>query len=537
MVKAVGAELDASQRDLVLARAEGNPFFIEELARYLRERGRAGEVPETVHDLLTARIDRLPESLKRTLQVAAVLGREFRLSLLEAVAGDTDVEGHLTDLVRHELLRQKDVLPEPTYSFSHLLVQEVAYHGLLVKARTELHGRAGEALERLYADRLDDVVDGLAEHYARSGQRSKAVRYLTLSGDRAASLFAYVEAERAYSRALELGDTGSQARAALLEKIGDVLFAHGALKDALAQWEGALAIAAGRRQHADLHRKMGGASWAAGRTEEALGHLEAGLAALGDDTENLESARLHHELARVHFRLGQHTRATEWAQRALDLGRRLGAPEVVSHASNTLGVAMARDGDLEGGAAAVEKSLETALAHGLHAAACRAYTNLAVMYTTLDPARSERCCHDGLGLAEKIGDRLQQAWLYCVLAGGHCTLAGDYDEGVRAAEAAVDLDERLGQDNHLPIPLIILAQVHQCRGDHERSAVYYRRALEIAEAVREPQLLVPCYEGLATLAIERDDAVEAEEWLAKSQEVQRTTGWTSDTFLVLPFLA
>ena len=66
---------------------------------------------------------------------------------------------------------------------------------------------------------------------------------------------------------------------------------------------------------------------------------------------------------------------------------------------------------------------------------------------------------------------------------------------------------------------------------------YYRRALEVAEAVGEPQLLVPCYEGLATLAIERDDEAEAEAWLAKSHEVQRTTGWTSDTFLVLPFLA
>jgi tetratricopeptide (TPR) repeat protein len=122
------------------------------------------------------------------------------------------------------------------------------------------------------------------------------------------------------------------------------------------------------------------------------------------------------------------------------------------------------------------------------------------------------------------------------LAGGHCTLAGDYDEGVRAAEAAVELDERLGQRNHLPIPLIILAQVYQCRGDNEPSAHYYKRALEVAESVGEPQLLFPCYEGLATLAIERGDEADAEAWLTRSREVQETTGWSSDTFLVLPFL-
>jgi adenylate cyclase len=281
---------------------------------------------------------------------------------------------------------------------------------------------------------------------------------------------------------------------------------------------------------------MAAACWSAGRREPALAHLEQGLAALGEETENLESARLYHELGRIHFRLGQHQRAMEHARRALDLGERLGAADVVANAWNTLGVAVARDGDLEGGAEFVTRTLETALAHQLGAVACRAYTNLAVMYATLDHDRSEQYCRAGLALAEKIGDRLQQAWLYCVLAGGHCTIAGDYDEGLRAAEAAIELDERLGQQNHLPVPLIILAQIHQCRGDHERSAHYYRRALTVAESIGEPQLLVPCYDGLATLAIERDDAPEAEAWVARSRQVQQSTGWTSDTFLVLPFL-
>src|SRR5207249_7122966 len=122
------------------------------------------------------------------------------------------------------------------------------------------------------------------------------------------------------------------------------------------------------------------------------------------------------------------------------------------------------------------------------------------------------------------------------LAGGHCTLAGDYDTGVQAAQAAAELDRRLGQRNHLPIPLILLAQIYQCRGDYEQSTHYYREALAVAEAVGEPQLLFPCYEGLATLAIERGDEGEAESWLAKSRQVKEITGWSTDTFTVLPFL-
>jgi tetratricopeptide (TPR) repeat protein len=291
-----------------------------------------------------------------------------------------------------------------------------------------------------------------------------------------------------------------------------------------------------RQLAADLHRRMGVACWDAGQSDDALAHLERGLAALENDTANIEAARLYQEFGRINFRRGDHETATSWAKRALALGAQLSAPDVISNAYNTWGVALARAGDIEQGAEFVARSLDTALTSQLGAVACRAYTNLAVMYATIDHGRSLQYCRDGLALAQKIGDQLQQSWLYCTLAGGHCTLAGDYVEGVRSAEAAVEIDERLGQRNHLPIPLIILAQVYQCRGDYEPSAHYYRRALDVAESVGEPQLLFPCYEGLATLAIERGDEAEAEAWLTRSRDVQATTGWSTDTFLVLPFL-
>jgi adenylate cyclase len=184
----------------------------------------------------------------------------------------------------------------------------------------------------------------------------------------------------------------------------------------------------------------------------------------------------------------------------------------------------------------VHRSLETALANQLGSVACRAYTNLAVMYATLDPDRAAEYCYAGLALAQKIGDQLQQSWLYCALAGGHCLLAADYEQGVRAAEAAAELDRRLGQRSHLPIPLILRAQIHQCRGDFARSAQSYREALEVAQAVGEPQLVVPCYEGLATLAIESGDEDEADSWLEKSRRTKESTGFSGDTYTMLPFL-
>src|SRR6185503_17245844 len=128
----------------------------------------------------------------------------------------------------------------------------------------------------------------------------------------------------------------------------------------------------------------------------ALARLEGGLAALGDASAGLESARLYQEFGRIHFRLGDHERAIDWAKRALALGSQLGAADVISHAYNTWGVALARAGDIEGGAELVARSLEAALGRQLGAVACRAYTNLAVMYATLDHARSVTYCRDGL---------------------------------------------------------------------------------------------------------------------------------------------
>jgi adenylate cyclase len=552
MVRALpdGGFINAAARELIVKRAEGNPLFVEELTGYLRDRGLldgAGastppeaELPATIQDLLGARIDRLPETTKRTLQVAAVLGREFAHAVLAAMAPPgLDLAAELASLVRTELLAETALFPDVRYRFTHLLVQQVAYQNLLVKSRSELHAQAGEALERIYAGRPEEVLPELAHHYARSPRRDKALEYLVRAGDRVRSLFAYDQAIAYYREALALLDEADERRSSILEKLGDAAYAHGDLAGALGQWSEALALVEARRDRrrgAALHRKMGAAAWDTGDRAVALEHLECGRGALGDDVHNAEAARLYHELGRIHFRLGDHAQATAWARQALALGQELGAADVISHAYNTLGVAVAREGDIEAAAAYVQQSLDTALAAQLGAVACRAYSNLAVMYAAIDHVRSSEYCREGLALAQRIGDQLQQSWLYCTLAGGHCTLAGDYDEGLKAAETAVEVDRRLGQRGHLPVPLIILAQIHQCRGDRAQSARFYREALEVASTVGEPQLLFPCYDGLATLAIEDGNDAEAVAWLARSREVQQATGWTSDTFLVLPFL-
>jgi len=166
--------------------------------------------------VLAARIDRLEPDAKRTLQTAAVIGKEFALPLLERVS-DLPPEGlarALDALKDAEFIYEQAIYPEVEYTFKHALTQEVAAQGLLAERRRELHGRVGEAIESLYPTRIDEYVGALAHHFAQSGDCEKAVRYLYLAGIRAARLGVVDEAKRlleeARAQAREL--PGSEGR-------------------------------------------------------------------------------------------------------------------------------------------------------------------------------------------------------------------------------------------------------------------------------------------------------------------------------------
>ncbi|HSE95515.1 MAG TPA: AAA family ATPase, partial [Methylomirabilota bacterium] len=155
------AGADDPRTRLILDRAEGNPFFLEELARAVGEASAPGadrRVPETVQGVIAARIDRLSEPAKRVLQAASVLGREWPRRLLEAVWPGDDLDASLRELTRHEFLRDVVGADEATFAFKHALTQDVARSTLLAPRRRELHRRAAEALLALQPGRAGDLA-------------------------------------------------------------------------------------------------------------------------------------------------------------------------------------------------------------------------------------------------------------------------------------------------------------------------------------------------------------------------------------------
>ena len=187
----------------IARRGEGNPFFLEELARAKRDRtGDAadGTVPETVQEVLAARIDRLSADQKAALQLAAVLGREFSLDLAEEIwDGHLPLETLLQELKDLEFLRERHGAVERTFVFKHALTRDVAYDGMLQARRRQLHGQAGAALERSDASQRFECCELLAYHYSRSAEPARAIPYLAQPGT-ALGRYANEEAIAVYSR-------------------------------------------------------------------------------------------------------------------------------------------------------------------------------------------------------------------------------------------------------------------------------------------------------------------------------------------------
>lgn len=232
-------------------KAEGNPFFIEEMIRELIDLGVLGldkatsrwqvtaemervTIPDTLHGVLVSRLDRLDEEVKQVLKLAAVIGRIFFHRVLKAVAeAEKKLDHHLAELQNLEIIREKSRTPELEYIFQHALMQEAAYESILLQRRRELHRRVAECIEILFPDRLDEFYGLLAYHYSRAEQWQKAQEYLFKAGDQAGKVAADAEALEHYRQALAayaraFGDRWDPFQRAVLErKMGEALFRRG----------------------------------------------------------------------------------------------------------------------------------------------------------------------------------------------------------------------------------------------------------------------------------------------------------------------
>ncbi|HKK27519.1 MAG TPA: tetratricopeptide repeat protein [Gemmatimonadota bacterium] len=470
----LGAERLAPElAGLLHDRTGGNPFFLEEVSRGLSEVGavrvRGGEaspsgsleglrLPDTVQGVIRARLDRLGRAAREALACASVIGREFSRPLLERVAPEgLDLEAALGRLRELGLVQQVRVLPVPSYRFQHVLTEEVAHDSLLEARRRELHGRAGRALEELYAGRLEEHLDRLVHHFARAGRWEEAVRYGLEACRRAASL-------SRFSEALDMGDR-------------------------VLGWIDRLpADDENERTRIDLLFRQE-------RLGETLGLRDRQRALIGELVERLERRGENHLLVEALVRRGDlHTLVREFdpAERALEealrVARSIDDPTGVRHALRSLGLLRWHQGRDEEAVEVGRESLAINEARGDVGEVVLDLSNLGIVLRgmgRLEEAREH--LERALELAEGRGspDDLPPECSFILhnLANVHRE-AGRDDLALACLERGLALHRGQGVPIKDSYGLTAVGNIRLSQGRVEESLELYRKALEECRKAR-----------------------------------------------------
>ncbi|HXG05095.1 MAG TPA: adenylate/guanylate cyclase domain-containing protein [Candidatus Binatia bacterium] len=427
--------LEPLKRRLV-ARTQGNPFFIEETVRTLRESGvLAGEpgnlrltqhidsvqVAPTVQVLLAARIDRLPDEEKRLLQCAAVVGTDVPFTLLQAVADqpDEDLRRGLGHLQAVEFLYESRLFPDLEFSFRHALTHDVAYGSLLQDRRRALHARIVEAIERLYRGRLAEHVERLAHHAFRGEVWPKAATYCRQAGLKAQGRSAHREAVSWFEQALT---------------------AVHRLPDSREAWE----------QIVDLRLNLRASLYPLGEFQAILEHLQAAEALAGKLDDELRQGWVALHLGDYLRHTGRFADACAYLERASAIAQALRDAPLRLSAGHYLGLTYHALGDYRQAAAWLRAGVDV----------------------PAEQAGGEWRTQTG----SRVGfEAINLAWLARSLAD-----AGEFDEAVGWGRRALELAEQLNTPYSLTATAFALGSVLALRGEFQEAIPLLERARSIA---------------------------------------------------------
>jgi tetratricopeptide (TPR) repeat protein len=287
----------------VQGKAEGNPFYLEELVNTLIESDTLipdngswqlsrtlteSDIPFSLHGLITGRIDRLDQQAKRILQKASVIGRDFLYEILKRISElEERIDGELNQLERLDLIRTRSLQPDIEYMFKHALTQEIVYNGLLKKQRREVHEKIARVIESVFKDRLTEFNETLAYHFARGQSDTKAVDYLVKSGEKSLARYAVEEAHQYFKMAYDILASKAELSGAekiilidLLNSWGYVYYHLGEIKEFndLFRSHEALAESLDDKARAGMfYAWFGIALFMAGKSKNAYDYLQKGL--------------------------------------------------------------------------------------------------------------------------------------------------------------------------------------------------------------------------------------------------------------------
>jgi predicted ATPase/tRNA A-37 threonylcarbamoyl transferase component Bud32 len=547
--------------ELVYDKTRGNPFFVEEVIKSLKEekviyrrenQWKIKEVskiefPKTVKSVIKARIVRLDDECQNLLTLASFVGNDFSC---EAMCGVSGIEENKlleiidkllkTGLIKHRVIRGEDVC-----SFGDIIVRDVVYEEVNPFKRKKLHRDVGCALEKVYEKKIDEHFGELALHFLESGDEAKALDYFLKAGDRAAKIYANNEAVSYFQRALPLLEKKEgefRERARILERLGSIKRLVGEYDACMRYWNDALALWKQAYEKADvarLHRDMANVLWrSVGDATKAKEHYDSALAILQAEPESVELANLYADMTRMYYRIGNTAEAFPLAEKALELSKRLGDFECIAKSYFSVGTLAGHfKADFKKGRECLQKALKIALDNGYVETALSAYYNLAGILSAEDYEEWVGCFEKGFELAKKVG-HIEWVSVFGRVRGNICINAGNMSKGIQLFEESVALDRKTGNRVVLASSIRDLGYAYQILGEWDKSGQYYNEALDFAQKLNDFQAIGFAYAFLGWFQVDQGDYIKARELYEKAREVvdkaeSRGLRWLCDHWLTL----
>ncbi len=515
--------------DRLLARAQGNPFYLEELLNYLRDRGLDPrdsadlariELPDSLHTLVLSRIDQLGQREQLTLRVASIVGRSFRARWLAGYCpevGDLpQLKAALDTLQSLEITPLDSAEPEMSYVFKHIVTHEVTYESLPFAARARLHERLARYLESTYAD--SPPVALLAFHYGRSDNLDKRREYLHKAGEAEQRAFANESALAHYGELLSLLDEATQQAAVHLQR-GAVLELTGSYAAAEEDNNAALGVALSVGDA----RLVVQAHLALGRLCRLRGDFDAALEWLGKVRTDLpnERGQIAVETGLVYWRMGEYPRARSSLDEGLAAARAAGDRAVVATALNYLGLVAASRGDNLAAQELHQEALDVRREIGDAWGVSWSLNNLGNVALDLGRhAEARTLLEECLTLKRAMGDKAGVAGALNNL-GLVALVQGDLPAARALFEQALALMREVGDRFAIASLLGNLAKVATDQGDFEAARPLYDESLTLSREIGDKwgEAASLCSLGLAAMVA--DDAKTARRCLDECLQLCR----------------
>jgi len=526
----------------ILGRAEGNPFYVEEIIRSLLDDGTIEQdeetdgwcvtrevdqiaIPDTLQGVLLARIDRLQDDTKRVLQLASVIGRIFLYRLLAAIAEEESrLDAHLVTLQWQEMIRERARVPELEYIFKHDLTREAAYNGLLRRQRRVFHRQVAEAIEHLFPERIDEQVELLAYHWEQAEETEKAIKYLLRAGMRSRRLGASLQAVGFYQLALRKAvDLDALEGAIQLyrihEQLGDVYLLNlSRHEEALEHYAMFFTHAESEEDKARGARKVAWVHSLRGDLTEAQSYYETALAKLSPRPPVAETSRVHSGLAYLHISRNRWGEAAAHARAGLENSQQIGDTRGLADAYRLMSIVADHCGEPEEDREYSERSLELYRELGDLPRTAQACNNVGHSYRRLGRMdRSLQYLSEGLELARRIGNTRDEANILVTTAEVFLD-QGRWEDAISHLEQALPLAQESGVITRIIEVHRILGVGYEGVGELEDARRHLAMAETLSRDTQHLRFTPEIYLDLARLNATEGEFEEAWKYVQLSQE-------------------